>query len=319
MPVCAKAKKADKSKAEAPAPVWLTDSGRLQMFPRAEYLSVCAYGATGDEAKNKAVADISANIAAQVQTNLDTTYAAVQDTSGVVKTRREMIQNVSTETENELFQLEFTTPYYSADYGMFACVAFINRQKAFNFIKPKLDNAAKIFPAEYEKAMQQKDSFDRILAIKNAQNVLEDFYSVYDFALAIQTNAALNYKNVDELAVLADVELGKLKNKVRLSVFAEGDYQNRIANKLKDVLTTSGYTVAENGSADYKVLAEVSYEISQNADVFQAYPSVTYRVVKGNETKFSFSKQLKKVAGFDKDTVIRRSFSAMEKALENSL
>ena len=49
-----KSKKKTEEKTEKPAsPVWMTDEGRLSVFPSSQYLSAFAFGGTAESAKNK--------------------------------------------------------------------------------------------------------------------------------------------------------------------------------------------------------------------------------------------------------------------------
>ena len=46
-----------------------------------------------------------------------------------------MFSENSTQTSNNtLFKVEYTNPFYYPDMGMFACVAFINRNSAFEYV-----------------------------------------------------------------------------------------------------------------------------------------------------------------------------------------
>ena len=69
--------------------------------------------------------------------------------------------------------------------GMFACVAYINKDSAFEFVKSKLEIANEIFPVKYSEALEKDSVLDKILLIKQAQKSLVGFYEVYDFAKAI--------------------------------------------------------------------------------------------------------------------------------------
>lgn len=48
------------------APAWMTDNGRLTIFPDQQYISAFAFGGTGDAAKNKAAETLSEYIKSHV-------------------------------------------------------------------------------------------------------------------------------------------------------------------------------------------------------------------------------------------------------------
>ena len=229
-----------------------------------------------------------------------------------------MIQKIDLSAENALFQVEYTVPYYSSDYGMYVCVAYVNREKAFAVLSPKLENASALFEKEYNLAQKSLDTFEKILALQKAQSRLKDFYEVYDFALAIAPDSAAPYAKTDKNAGECLLQINQLKKEIQL--FVDGNAAtSRVADKIHEIFTQNGFIVVEKGAYDYKIQVTVKNEVDQNGEVFATYPFVGVEVCRGASSFYSYSKKLDKCAGFDKETALRRADLEMCKVLEEEL
>jgi len=313
----AKSKKSSKkSSKNVEAPVWVTDEGRLSMFPYSEYLSVTAYGSSEQEVKNKVAAEITNTISAEVDSVVNSKTSGKSESGSSVEYKKQFSQDVTVSSYNTLYQLEYTTPFYDSARGQYICTGYINRQKAFSIIKPKLDAAAEIFPAEYKKALAQSDNLDKIIGIRNAQKSLVEFYEVYDFATTILTESALKYKDVDILAAEAYASLNNLKSTVKVNIQVSGEYGSEFAEILKNIMNEAGVSVVADKNAPYTVTGSVLLDIKETKNTFQVYPSFCFEVTKSGNVKYSYSKKLGRTSAFDKDTTERRAILAIQKDLE---
>lgn len=327
LPLFAKSKKkqaetSEKENIEKSAlPKWITDQGRLSLYPSEEYISSCAFGSTSDEAKSKAAAGVSEFVKSNVQSSASSRYSEFEK-NGIATEQSSTEANAQVTSDNRLYQLEYTTPFYMENAKEFACVAYINRGKAFNAVKPKLDKGANLFPQEYEKALQIEDSFSKIIAVKNAQKIMNDFYEVYDFACAISPNQAEIYKQVDLLYVASFQKLNELKNGTIVFVQVQNDSADKVKNTLMEILEEEGFSVTRNAdSSNYFLRATVSAEIQKASDTFVSYPAISLEVknAKNAETVFSYSDTYGKSAGFDSESAKRSSYNKICKNLKENL
>lgn len=309
--IFAKPKKAEETK----TPMWVSDEGRNKLFPKSEYFTASAFGSSDTDAKSKAAAEISGTIKSLIESNVSADYSATEENGSAVS-RKSISQSVDISTDNALFQLEYTVPFYSPDYGMYVCVAYINREKAFNAVLPKLNKVLQVFPTTYKKALAIDDDFEKILAIQNAQSLLKEFYEVYDFALALAPEKTQKYSEVDTLAAASMVKVSELKSQISINVQVEGDNNNQILDKITQAFTRNNFIVVKSGAYDYKAKVIVNTELTKTQETFQTYPSISVEVLAGVNTKYSYSKQLDKVAGFDEATAVRRSYLNLCKAIE---
>lgn len=297
-------------------PLWITEEGKNSLFPKDEYLSASAFGSSGSEAKSKAAAEISENIKTIIKTNLSSEYFATEE-NGNINSNKIIQQNIMSSSANTIYQLEYTTPYYYSDYGMYICIAYINRKKAFDAVQPKLDKIQQIFPTAYKNAISLNDNLKEIIAIQKAQKILNGFYEVYDFAIAVAPEKAKSYSELDILATESFSKLDELKSEVKVYINVIGDINNQIYDKISDCLSRENFSITNSNDSNYEAKATVNIKITKNPSTYQAIPSITIDFFSDNNAIYSYSKQLDKVSGFDEDTVYRRSYMNLCNAIEN--
>lgn len=305
-------KNTEKEKDTKPSsPAWMTDEGRLSLFPSEQYISAFAFGGSPEAAKNKASETLSEYIKSHVTSSVN--YSLKNEDYSVS-------QDSSVETDNLLFNTEYTTPYYSDYHGMYCAVAYIDRNKAFNYVKPKLDSAARTFPAEYQAALELEDDFEKVMAINKARAALPQFYEVYDFARAVNSTAAARYEQVDILAGQSQATLNQLKKNVTVGINVEGDDEERFTAALAALFSELGFTVPKNGKYKYECKAAVNFN-SQNktSQTYEIHPSYSVEIIKDGETLFSCMRKLSKASGFDQATAERRANLAVEKDIKEKL
>ena len=295
-------------------PRWITDEGRRTAFPTAQYVSQCAHGADAEEARSRAAAVISAYIKTAVHSETTAHRTAQKDGDGTIW-QQTIEETMRRSSDNELYQLEFTAAWYNAEQNAFVCVAYIDRERAFTFVRPKLENAAQLFPAEYGKALQTADRFQKVLAVRRCQKLLEPFYAVYDFARAINAEKAAEYEKLDRLARALYAMADELATQTTIGVSAEGDRNGLIKGTLERILADKGFSVVADGQGDYQARANVTADIRQTQRVFVSYPSVTVEIHGKSGTVASYAGTAEKAAGFDRETAERTACSMAAKHL----
>ncbi|MBE6351483.1 MAG: hypothetical protein E7060_00870 [Treponema bryantii] len=311
---------AEKSVVEK-APKWISDQGRLELFPENQFVSQLAYGNSAQESKENASANISEYIKATVVSSTSSHYLYQENNNSFSETR-ELQKDVSVFTENDLFKIEYTNPYFYSDLGQFVCVAFINRNQAFNFVKPKLDNAKNNFSSAYSAALNKESLIDKIIGIKNAQNILVEFYEVYDFARSMKSDSAKIYEDVDFLANESFVKLREICSSVLMKIEGAGDIEllekAGIIAELSNQFEKIGFVIGKSLKSNCITLVDVKSLITETPTTFETYPEISIRIIEKGEEKLSYSKKLPKVAGFDKETVVRRTNLALVNEIKAS-
>lgn len=309
------------SKNENIAPKWITDQGRLEFFPDSFFVSQLAYGSTAQECKEKASASISEYIKSSVVSSTSSSYFYMESGEDV-KEDRELHAEIKVSTNNNLYKIEYTNPYYFEDLEQYVCTAFINREQAFNFVKPKLEIAKNQFPQAYHKALEKDSLLDKIIGIRKSQIILHDFYEVYDFARAILPEEAKVYENVDFLASESLVITKELCSSVLIKIDGVGDTDllelSGVITELSNQFKEMGFITGKSLKANCIALVEVKSVITETKSTYETYPELSIKLIEKGAEKISYTKKLSKVAGFDKDTVIRRTNLSLCKEVRTS-
>ena len=302
-------------------PKWVSDQGRRELFPDSEYISQLAYGDSAEDAKAKASSNISEYIKSSVKSSVTSNYFYNENESGFSE-NKQLSEDVEVATSNNLFKVEYTNPYYYIDLGKYVCVAFINKAQAFNYVKPKLENAKNEFPKSYANALEKEYLLEKIIGIRNAQEVLPSFYEVYDFARAINPAESKEYEVIDALANESFVNLKELTSSVLIKIEGVGDKEylenSGVIAELSNQFETVGFVVGNSQKANCIALVEVKCLIKETSKTFETYPEISVKVLEQGKEQLSYTKKLTKVAGFDKETVIRRANLALVKEIQTS-
>ena len=163
---------------------------------------------------------------------------------------------------------------------------------------------------------------DKIIEIKNAQKLLVEFYEVYDFARAINPTKAKVYEEVDLIANQSIVKANELARQVLIKIMSQGDTKladdSGVIAELSNQFSKLGFVVGTSTKYNCLALVEVKSVINQTSKTFETYPELFIRIIEKGEEKISYTKKLSKVAGFDKETVVRRTNLALIEDIKSS-
>lgn len=297
---------------------WLTDEGRLLLFPSDQYISACTYGSTPEEAKIRAATAVSEFVKSTVKSSVEARMTK-SEKNGFVTGNKSITENISVNSQNTLYQLEYTTPFFYEKAVVFACTAYINRDNAFEVLKERLDRGVEFFPAAYEKALLNEDAFTKLVDIYKAQKLMENFYEVYDFVCAVNPEKAKNYSQYDELYMHSLVKVQELKKETLIFVQVENDNADCVKNSLMSALEKNGFSVVKTQGEKYFLEAKVSAEIQKADEVFVSYPSLSVEVFCDKKNVFTYSQTYGKAAGFDENGARRKSYNLICKNIEEKL
>lgn len=304
----------NKSGQEKSAPLWLTDEGRVAAFPLNKYLSAVASGDSAESAKASAQSDLGTFIKAQVVT-VKEGRRKVASSAGVTTDDAVFAQNTTINSDNLLFSVQYTVPFYNEAQGVYYCAAFIERKRAYDFVAPKLENALAVFPPLYQKALQKESAFEKWLAIKDAQKVLKDFYEVWDFARAVFPAGAQKFEALDKSATASFSKAVEVSRAVKIFVTANNDDGGKVAAAVEGALGKAGFTVTK-GAADFQARATLDFAVKKAGSVYAAYPALTVEVVTGEKVLYSYAADIGKVAAFDEEAARRAVYAKVAKDIE---
>lgn len=297
------------------APLWIT-ADVSSSYNEKEYLTALGEGSSGDSARSDAL-----NLLTQYfDTKVHSEGLAIRSTiNSSFSSSSE--QFISVKSKANLFCVEYDE-YYDRIQNRYYSLAFINRLKAFNFVKPSLENSRMLFPQAYYNSLQKDCLLDKIIGIRHSWSVLPDFYEVYNFARAIMPERAKAYEEVDALAKESVLSFKELCTSVLIKIQGTGDTalleNSEIIAELSNQLTNMGFTVGNSQKVNCIALVEVKSAITETRETFQTYPEISIKILEKGKEKITYTKKLSKVAGFDKETVIRRTNIALTEDIKNS-
>ena len=88
--------------------------------------------------------------------------------------------------------------------------------------------------------------------------------------------------------------------------------------ELANQFSQLGFVVGNSLKYNCIALVEAKSSITESATTFETYPELYVKIIEKGREKISYSKKLGKVAGFDKDTVVRRTNLALVNEIKNS-
>lgn len=310
---------ARKSQEDNKKPKW--NPNLKNVFPDAEYVAAFADGNSVQQCNERAAAKISDAIKAHVSSSTASLYFENESKESFTENNT-LKENIKLSSNNNLYLLEYTNPYYDEEREKYACVAYINRNEAFNYIRPILENAKNQFPKACHTALRQTSLLDRIIGIKRSLEILPDFYEVYDFARYIQPEKTKVYEELDLLANDAIIKLKDTAASVVIKIQGTGDTDllenSGFAVELANQFNKMGFTVIDSSKANCLALVGLKAGLSTREEIFEAYPEIHIRIIENNQEKISYNKQVERVAASNKSTVMTRIKLALIEELNTS-
>lgn len=303
------------------APKWITDKGRLELFPPSYYVSQFGNGSLPQESKERASAAISNYIKTSVVSSTSANYFYSESINNFSKDK-DLRQDIQTTSAADLYHIEFTNPYYDADMAQYVCVAYTNRDQAFEFIRPKLENVKKLFPKEYYAALEEKSLLDKIIRIKRAQKLLPDFYKAYDFARAMRPEKAKVYEELDFMAAESLIKIKESSSAVLIKIQEEDgsdlmEKSGAIAD-LSNQFKKLGFVVVNSSKNNCLALVKAKAAIAESNGIFETYPELYIRIKEQGMEKISYAKQLPKIAASSMNTLMARIKLALTREIKAS-
>lgn len=291
-------------------PAWMTDY--RSVYPDTEYIVQRGRADTEETAKTEAVAQIARYFQTSVSANLKTSIQSVTSGENVSETTS-IVNDVDVMSQVDLFAVETTDPYYFNKENRWYCVAYIEREKAWNQYKPTVENAKDEFYAMKKNAESEIDPFTKCVLYGKAWKSGKTFLEKLEYARILNLKKESAYsddrKSVSEIPALIAAE--KEKCTVYLSV--TGDCGNIISSSLSQTLSKNGFKVAKNQKkTNYTAHAEVEVNASGN-DPIQVQPSLDLKIVStaGKTVFASQTKSEKKTIAYTLENAQKKSYPVL--------
>lgn len=300
-------------------PDWVT--GWRTMYPDEEYIAQLgkAMGKKAStEAKNNAANTVAQYIRTTVQSevNSNTQFTTENRANGTLatNTKKTNSQNITLSVDLAVSSLEFTEPWYDKKEKAWYCLAYISREKAWKQqCQPGLQAARDKLFAFYTAAEKSAEPLYRIRYYSQSLEYEQDFQEAYSFARLFSVPLTEQHYGADAAAV-SSVRAKSAEEKSRCTFTLEisGDVQSLVYQRLKDVLSGSGYTVKNKGEdATYTVNATVILADSPSGELHVISPSLELSVDGSSASVFSYAKTAPTSHGLKEDIVRAKSARAL--------
>ena len=304
-----------------PIPKWITDQGRLELFPSISFVSSIGYGSIPQESKQRAASDIAEFIKSSVTTSSSANYF-YNEYDNDFEENKKVTQDIKIAASNDLYSVEYTNPYYDADRAQYACVAYIDREKAFNFVRPKLEIAKRQFPTAYYAALKNTSLLDKIVGIRRSHKTLLGFYEVYNFARAINPAKARAYEEVDLLASESLAKMREIGASIHISV-KESDDDNLsessiVLAELLNQFKQFGLHITNSSNSAYSAIVKTKIPTTERDGIFECFPELYIYITEFGKEKISYAKRLQRVSAANYDTFMARIRLALTNDIKTS-
>lgn len=299
-------------------PDWFKDY--RSVYPDSKYIAQLGRAETEQTAKTDAVAQIARYFKTSVNASLKTSVQSVTDGENVSESTS-VVNDVDVMSQVDLFAVEFTAPYYFKKEKKWHCVAYIDREKAWEQYKPTVENAKIEFFAIYKKALAEPDPLEKCAMYGKAWKSGKKFLEKLEYARILDSNKESAYsedrKTVSEIPALVAAEM----EKCTVYLLVSGDWGNIIATSLSQTLSKNGFKIEKNSkAANYIARATVECNASGN-DPISIIPSLDLKI-EGKSKKSSFAFQFKsenKAIAYTLENAQKKSYPIFAGEIEKAL
>jgi len=299
-------------------PDWV--SGWRTMYPDETYIAQLGKAVgknAADEAKNNAANAVAQYVQTTVQSEVQsntvfTTETRANGTMGT-STKKTNSQDIKLSVDLTLSSLEFTEPWYNKKEKAWYCVAYVSREKTWEQYRPNLQAARDKLFAFYKAAENTSEPLYRIRYYAQSHDYEQAFYEAFSFSRLFSVPLTEQHYGADALFVSGVQALSaEEKSRCTFAIEVSDDVQSFVYQKLKDCLSSGGYTVKNKGEeAEYTVNAALILSDSPAGDLHVISPSLELSVNGKTATVFSYAKTAANFHGLKEDIVKAKAAKAI--------
>lgn len=305
----------------ANVPSWVTDVHSV--YNEQKYF--CQFASSRisqDDAKHEAMNLIAqffstkvSSQAAQVKTlNIDENGNTQKNVAAVTA------MNVSSDVELYCVEYEF---FHEKKNNEWFCVAFIERDKAWNFFLPKMDREKTLFE-EYYKLGQQDQVQSSLLAIrdyKQAQSHLNQLQVYMDYAGTLKPENLGYYDSTFIQGRRLNTMITQLKRNSKFYINVENDLDNSISIAIKNIISAEGFAIHEKvAECPYKILVKIQMNDFVQSEIVVAEPTLDLVMEDAKKNVlFTYSDSVPKLKAYTRTVIDSKTKKFFTENLEKTL
>lgn len=315
--------------AKAPQlPAWYNSP--YDIYPRSEYLAQKGTGKNAEEAKINALAELSKVISTSIQ-NQETADSYLQQNNGTALNHKELEQHVTVSTQSELSGVEYSEVFYLKKIKEYSCVAYLNREAAWEQQELKIKGFKRAFRSLYDEGNEllSAEPLASMIYLQKAQKQAADgFIPALEYGRILLAGKAAAYDADAELyyGIPAQIVLAQRASTMFISV--TGDENSMVSSKLTTLFADAGYPVSTAPDRCRYIVKGVITKNLQIDDADSQCPAygmfpvleLSVKGVKtGSEPLYSYSVEGGKTVGLDKNFTARSAVKKIADQLDSKI
>ncbi|GMO48933.1 MAG: hypothetical protein Ta2G_05430 [Termitinemataceae bacterium] len=225
------------------------------------------------------------------------------------------------ESEVKFIPKQYSAPYHKSKTE-WQIVAIIDREAAWKAYKPRFDNAANAYRKLIKAAEGETDALKQFFAYEAAANyaLSKEFFVPKSVAEIIYPEVfKSSYSDVNSAFLERNTKVKNARDKVKIFVSCEGDYNNIVTTELSKVFSENGFDVATKANAAaYTCKATAAENTPAEAEGVIAFrPTLTVQFLSKDGVMFSYSRG-SRGSGYQKDAAKRSAYNNLAKEIRNS-
>lgn len=305
-------------------PEWIIDKNSV--YPNDTFIAETGNGKSAQESENDAISRISFFLNTSVNSNRTVNRSLMHienDKKSEYVSTNKLDENIFLSTNANLNQVMYTKPFYIKQEKTWYCVAYINRNDAWNQYRKEVESAKNSFYSFYNKAKAEQDGIKSIILYGKAIEegvAFMDKISYAQLLLYEKTNSV--YEN--DMKVLSSIKSEQTKIMLENPVFiyVKNDSSDRINNSISSVFSELGFTVSKNKArSSYNVIADFEQNVSGDGknNPFTSEPSISISMEGKSGTVYSYFTSGKKITAWTMQKITDNAVSSIINNISSEL
>jgi hypothetical protein len=307
------------SPAAAPArPAWARDLESV--YPSGRYIAQTGYGATGEAARDAALAAIARYFTSRVEAESGYNSSETQ-LNGVSTTREYAYDTARVTSQVELAAVRYTEPWRDADAGNYVCAAYLDRDEAWTVYEPRLRSVTGPFTAAYQAAEAAGDPLRQAYRYPAAARMATaDTLAALDFAQILAPDKAKAYDDARRAIAGAAQKGADAKARTALVIHCEDDIDGIIAGAITAAFSGGGFRVTRDEALSTNWAEAVIDGGKQTLEAGTFYtPRLTVTVYGAGGAIFTWTASAARQGARDPAIAQRRAWTALAEEVKRGL
>ena len=290
------------------------------VFPASEYLAQRGSGDTAENARTDATAALSRYFKTSVNANLSTTMTSVTAANSAEE-KTLVVDDVSVQSEVELFALEYTEPFYYKAEKKWYCVVYMSRNDAWQQYRPQIEIKKNSFNGLYKNLEAEKDYFEKAKMCGKVWRSAKELLEKLEYGRIINPKEEAAYQDERDKISKVPVTFEESRQNCSIYIQTQNDYSRLAESAVSSAFAGCGLNVSKNiGQANYT--AEVFIELNvSGSEPISIKPGLELKIQsKEEKTVYSCEVQTaEKSVAYSLENAKKKAFPKLAKETEEAV